>query len=142
MSMVKSFFDKLFGLEDISLDLGRLSSFFSKKPNMVSNGNDLIKKHNLDSLSVLSNEEILMNSNNDIEKAFSATTAFEYIKNDFKDAEVFLIKGRKDWNIVYNYDNKHFFIKAGNSLTLSELRAISRDYASKMHLLNNYEELE
>ncbi len=136
MSKVKSFFNKLFGLEPISFDISKLSAFFRKKPKIVTNGKDLLEKHYLDSISVISQDELLLNANNDIEQAFAATTAFDYIKNDFNDAELFLIKGKNDWHIIYQYDNKYFFIKAGNSLTLSELRAIARDYSTKIHLIN------
>lgn len=86
-------------------------------------------KHLVDSISISQpNGSLLASSTgNGATEVITASALFNYVQAEIPKSEVVLIKAPQAWNMLFNYNDKIFVIKAPSHLTTIELKAISRE---------------
>lgn len=77
------------------------------------------------------NGSMLISSNgSDLKEAVTGSALFSYIRSEIPKSQTVLIKGDKDWFMVYAKNRKVFIVRAASSLANAELNAISEDIES------------
>jgi len=89
----------------------------------------LKKKHLVDSILVAQrNGSIVMDSNgNSIKEAICGTALFNYIQSEMPKSETVLIKGEKDWFMLFPQRENVFIVRAPSSMSCIELKALAKE---------------